>query len=64
VEGILELVLQYMWSDKVHKLITIKVLHASFLNITMVTFKVLPLGSHALMPAPGLPFRTILELDL
>jgi hypothetical protein len=64
VEGMLELVLQYMWSEKVCVLITIKVLHTSFLNISMVTFKVLPLRSYAMMPAPGLPFKTILELVL
>jgi hypothetical protein len=37
-------------------------LHTSLLNITVVTFKVLPLGSYALMPAPSPPFETILEL--
>jgi len=30
----------------------------------MVTFKVLPLGSYAPMPAPSSPFKTILELVL
>jgi hypothetical protein len=40
------------------------VLHISLLNITVVAFKVLPLGSYALMPAPSLPFKTILELVL
>jgi len=30
----------------------------------MVTFKVLPLGSYALMPAPSPPFKTILEMVL
>ena len=30
----------------------------------MVAFKVLPLGSYALMPAPSSPFKTILELVL
>jgi hypothetical protein len=34
------------------------------LNITVVTFKVLPLGSYAPMPAPSPPFKTILELVL
>jgi len=34
------------------------------LNTPMVPFKVLPLGSHALMPAPSPPFKTILELVL
>jgi len=37
-----------------------KVLHTSLLNTTMVTLKVLPLGSYA--PRP--PFKTILELVL
>jgi hypothetical protein len=30
----------------------VKVLRTSLLNITVVTFKVLPLGSYAPMPAP------------
>jgi hypothetical protein len=34
------------------------------LNITVVPFKVLPLGSYAPMPAPSPPFKTILELVL
>jgi len=34
------------------------------LNTTVVTFKVLPLGSYAPMPAPSPPFKTILELVL
>ena len=34
------------------------------LNTTMVAFKVLPLGSYALMQAPSLPFKTILEMVL
>jgi hypothetical protein len=47
-----------MWCDsKVHKLITLKVLHTSLLNITVVTFKVLLLGSYAPMPAPSLSFK-------
>jgi hypothetical protein len=44
--------------------IAIKVLHTSSLNIIMVTLKVLPLGSYALMPTPSPPFKTILELVL
>ena len=53
------------WCDnKVHELIAVKVLHTSLLNTTMVTFKVLPLGSYAQMPAPSLPFKTILEMVL
>ena len=54
-----------MWTDnKVRELIAVKVLHTSLLNITMVTFKVLPLGSYAPRPAPSPHFETILELDL
>ena len=54
-----------MWPDnKVRELITVKVLHTSLLNTTMVAFKVLRLGSYALMPAPSPPFKTILELVL
>ena len=41
----------------------VKVLHTSLLNTTMVAFKVLPLGSYALMPAPSPPLK-ILELVL
>jgi len=55
----------YTWSDnKVRKLMAVKMLHTSLLNTTMVTFKVLPLGSYAPMPAPSPPFKTILELVL
>jgi hypothetical protein len=55
-----------MWSDnKVCELIAVKVLHTTLLNITVVAFKVLPLGSYAaLMPVPSPPFKTILELVL
>jgi hypothetical protein len=42
----------------------VKVLHTSLLNTTVVAFKVLPLGSYALMPAPSSPLKTILELVL
>jgi hypothetical protein len=53
------------WTDnKVRELITVKVLHTSLLNITVVAFKILPLGSYAPMPAPSSPFKTILELVL
>jgi len=52
------------WSDKVRELIVVKVLHTSLLNTTVVTFKVLPVGSYAPMPAPSSPFKTILELVL
>jgi len=55
----------YTWYDnKVRELIAVKVLHTSSLNTTVVAFKVLPLGSYAPMPAPSLPFKTILELVL
>jgi len=50
--------------NKVHELIAVKVLHTSSLNTTMVTCKVLPLGSYEPMPAPSPPFKTILELAL
>jgi len=54
-----------MWSDnKVRKLIAVKVLHTSLLNATVVTFKILPLGSYSPMPAPSPPFKTNLELVL
>jgi hypothetical protein len=53
------------WSDnKVRELIAVKVLHTSLLNITVVAFKVIPLGSCVPMPAPNPPFKTILELVL
>jgi len=50
--------------NKVRELVAVKVLHTSLLNTTVVAFKVLPLGSYAPMPAPSLPFKTILELVL
>jgi len=50
--------------NKVSDLIAVKVLHTSLLNTTVVTFKVLLLGSYALMLAPSLRFKTILELVL
>jgi hypothetical protein len=54
-----------MWSDnKVRELVTVKVLHTPLLNITVVAFKVLPLGSYALMSTPSSPVKTILELVL
>jgi hypothetical protein len=40
------------------------VVYTSLLNITVVAFKVLPLGRYAPMPAPSPPFKTILELVL
>jgi hypothetical protein len=52
----------YTWSDnEVCELIAVKVLHTSLLNITVVAFKVLPLGSYAPMSAPSQPFKRILE---
>jgi len=50
--------------NKVRGLIAVKVLHTSLLNTTVVTFKVLPLGSYAPMPVPSRPLKTILELVL
>ena len=49
---------------KVRELFAVKVLHNSLLNTTVVSFKVLTLGSYAPMPAASLPFETILELVL
>jgi hypothetical protein len=51
-------------NNKVRELIMVKVLHPSLLNITVVAFKVLPLGNYALMRALSPPFKTILELVL
>jgi hypothetical protein len=42
--------------NKVRERIAVKVLHTSLLKTTMVTFKVLPLGSYAPMPAPSPQF--------
>jgi hypothetical protein len=44
----------HTWSDnEVHELIAVKVIHTSLLNVTVVAFKVLPLGSYALMLVPS-----------
>jgi hypothetical protein len=54
-----------MWCDnKVRELTAVEVLHTSLLNITVVAFTVLPLGTYAPMPVPSPPFKTILELVL
>jgi hypothetical protein len=50
--------------NKVRELIAVHMLHTLLLNVTVVTFKVLPLGSYALMPAPSPPFKTVLLLVL
>jgi hypothetical protein len=50
--------------NRVSELIAVKVLHTSLLNTTVISFKVLPLGIYALIPAPSPPFKTILELVL
>jgi hypothetical protein len=50
--------------NKVRELIAVEMLHTSLLNITVVAFKVLLLGSYAPMPAPSSPFTTNLELVL
>jgi hypothetical protein len=56
---------KYMWSgNKAREFISVKVLHTSLLNITVVTFRVLPLGSYTRMPARSPLFKTILELLL
>jgi hypothetical protein len=53
------------WSDnKVRELIAVKVRHNSLLNITVVAFKVIPLGRYTPMPAPSPPMKTTLELGL
>ena len=44
-------------TNKVRKLIAVKVLHNLLLITTMVTFKVLPLGSYAPMPVPSPTFK-------
>jgi hypothetical protein len=50
----------HTWSDnKVCELIAVKVLHTSLLNIIVASFKILPLGSYAPMPARRLLFKTI-----
>jgi hypothetical protein len=52
------LIVKSTWSDnKVRKLMAVKVLHNSLLNITVVIFKILSLGSYAPMPAPSTPFK-------
>jgi hypothetical protein len=51
-------------NNKVRDLIAVKLLHTSLLNITVIAFKVHPLGSYALMSAPSPPFKTILEVVL
>ena len=50
--------------NKFRELVTVKVLHTSLLNTTVVAFEVLPLGSYAPMPATSPPFEIILELVL
>jgi hypothetical protein len=53
------------WCDnKARELIAVEVLHTSLVNITVVAFKLLPLGSHALILEPSTSFKTILELIL
>jgi hypothetical protein len=55
----------FIQSDsKVRELIAVNVLHTSLLNITVVAFKVLPLGSYAPMPASSPLFKEILEMIL
>jgi hypothetical protein len=48
--------------NKVRKLIAVKMLLTSLLNITVIDFKVLPLGSYTLMSVSSSPLKTILEL--
>jgi len=54
----------YVVYNKVRELVSVKVLHTLLLNTTVFAFKVLSLGSYALMPAPSPPFKIILELIL
>jgi hypothetical protein len=55
----------HAWSDnKVHKVIAVKVVHTSLLNVVVVVLESTPLGSHAPMPAPSPSFKTIFELVL
>jgi hypothetical protein len=52
----------HTWADnKIHKLIAVKVLHTSLLNITVVALRALPLGNCALMPVSCPPLKTILD---
>ena len=57
-------VVQYVGDNKVRELISVKVLHTSMLNTTVITFQVVALGSYAPMPAPSPPFKTTLEMVL
>jgi hypothetical protein len=50
--------------NEARELIVVKVLNTPLLKTTVVTFKVLLLGSYAPMPVPSPPFKTILELVL
>jgi hypothetical protein len=54
----------YKTDNKVRELIAVKLQHTSLLNITVVAFKVLPLGSYGPMPAPSQRFKIILEMVL
>uniref|UniRef100_A0A671ELN9 Ig-like domain-containing protein n=1 Tax=Rhinolophus ferrumequinum TaxID=59479 RepID=A0A671ELN9_RHIFE len=51
-----------LYQLRVCELILENVLQTSLMNITTVTFKVIPLGSYASMPVPSPPFKAILEL--
>jgi hypothetical protein len=48
--------------SEVRELIAVEVLHTLLLKVTVVAFKVLPLGSYTPMPGPSPPFKIILEL--
>jgi hypothetical protein len=54
----------YVEYNKFRELLSVKVLHTSLLNTTVVAFKILPLGSYAPMPAPSPSFKIILEMVL
>jgi hypothetical protein len=53
-----------LYDNKVREHIVVEVVLASLLNITVVAFKVVPLGSYAPMRAPSPRFKTISELVL
>ena len=57
--------LSHTWNhNKVRELIAVTLLHTSWLNTTVIAFKLLPLGSYAPVPAPSPPFKNNLELVL
>jgi hypothetical protein len=53
-----------MWRSRYIVLNAVEVLYTSLLNITVVAFKVLSLGTYAPISASSPTFKTILELVL